>query len=151
MNKQPLTINQINERKPFKTLQTSEPNDSYRKFDHRSINMEIKTIESIEKDDPSEDTLRLTSRWREIIKPGDYRFTQRQWRKYASPRTLRAELKRIEVDLWQRRNRLIWQKMEKNNKEAPEEVARKKEFHSVIEMIRNLPKRDEAGPNSSNT
>ena len=69
--------------------------------------MDIKTIESIEKDDPSEDTLRLTSRWREITKRGDYRFTQGQWRKYAPPRTLRAELKRIEVDLWQRRNKLI--------------------------------------------
>ena len=64
VNKQPLTINQINERKPFQTLQTSKPNDSHHKFDHRSINMDIKTIESIEKDDPSEDTLRLTSRWR---------------------------------------------------------------------------------------
>ena len=151
VNKQPLTINQINERKPFQTLQTSEPIDSQHKFDHRSINMDIKTIGSIEKDDPSEDTLRLTSRWREITKPGDYRFTQGQWRKYAPPRTLRAELKRIEVDLWQRRNKLIWQKMEKNSKETPEEVARKKEFHRVIEKIRNLPKRDEAGPSSSNT
>ena len=107
--------------------------------------MDIKTIESIEKDDPSEDTLRLTSRWREITKPGDYRLTQGQWRKYAPPRTLRAELKRIEVDLWQRKNRLIWQKMEKNNKDAPEEVPRKKEFHRVIEKIRKLPKQDEAG------
>ena len=113
--------------------------------------MDIKTIESIEKDDPSEDTLRLTSRWREITEPGDYRFTKGQWRKYAPPRTLRAELKRIEVDLWQKRNRLIWQKMEKNNKEALEEAARKIEFHRVIERIRNLPKRDEAGPSSSIT
>ena len=151
VNKQALTINQMNELKPFQTLQTSEPNDSYRKFDHRSINMDIKTIESIEKDDPSEDTLRLTRRWRENTKPGDYRFTQRQWRKYAPPRTLRAELKRIEVDLWQRRNRLIWQKMEKNIKQAPEEVARKKKFHRGNEKIRNLPKRDEACSSSSNT
>ena len=147
----PLTINQINERKLFQTLQTSKPNDSHLRFEHRSINMDIKTIESIEKDHPSEDTLRLTSRWREITKPGDYRFTQGQWRKSAPPRTLRAELKRIIVDLWQRRNRLIWHKMEKNSKETPEEVARKKEFHRVIEKIRNLPKRDEAGPSSSNT
>ena len=93
VNKQPLTTNQINERKPFQTLQTSEPNKSYCKFDHRSINMDIDTIESIEKDDPSEDKLRLTSRWRENTKPGDSRFTQGQWRKYAPPRTLRAELK----------------------------------------------------------
>ena len=41
--------------------------------------------------------------------------------------------------------------MEKNSKKTPEEVARKKEFHRVIEKIRNLPKRDEADPSSSNT
>ena len=126
VNKQPLTINQLIERKPFQTLQTSKPNDLHHKFDHRSINMDIKTIESIEKDDPSEDTLRRTSRWREITKPGDYRFTQGQWKKYATLRTLRAELKRIEVDLWQKRNRLIWQKMEKNCRETPEEVEEKR-------------------------
>ena len=99
VNKQPLTINQLNEHKPFQTLQANEPNDSHIKSSYRSINMDIKTIESIEKDDPSEDTLQLTSRWREIIEPGNYRFTQGQWRKYAPPRTLRAELKRIEEDL----------------------------------------------------
>ena len=113
--------------------------------------MDIKTIESVGKDDQSENTLRLTSRWREITRPGDYRFTQGQWRKHAPLRTLRAELKRIEVDLWQRRNKLIWQKMEKSSKETPEEIARKKEFHKVIEKIRNLPKRDEAGTTNSNT
>ena len=31
--------------------------------------MDIKTIESIENDNQSEDTLRLTSSWREIIRP----------------------------------------------------------------------------------
>ena len=41
--------------------------------------------------------------------------------------------------------------MEKNSKVTPEELARKKEFHRVIEKIRILPKRDEAGPSSSNT
>ena len=41
--------------------------------------------------------------------------------------------------------------MENNSKESPEEIALKKEFHCVIEKIRNLPKRDETGPSSSNT
>ena len=42
--------------------------------------------------------------------------------------------------------------MEESIKEIPEEVARKQEFHRVIEKkIRNLPKRDEAGPSNSNT
>ena len=144
VNKQPLTTNQLNKHKPFQTLQANEPNNLFIRPHYRSIDMDIKTIESIEKDDQSEDTLRHTSRWREITRLGDYRFTQEQWRKYAPPRTLRAELESIEVDLWQRRNKLIWQKMEKNSKETPEEIARKKEFHRVIEKIRNLPKRDEA-------
>ena len=69
--------------------------------------MNIKTIKSIENDDQSEDTLRLTSRWTEITRPGDYRFTQEQWQKNAPPKTLRTELKRIEVDLRQRPNKLI--------------------------------------------
>ena len=41
--------------------------------------------------------------------------------------------------------------MEKNSKETPDKIARKKGFHRVIEKIRNLPKRDEAGPSNSNT
>ena len=41
----------------------------------------------------------------------------------APPKTMRAEIKRIEMDLWQRRNKLIWQKMEKNSRETPEEVS----------------------------
>ena len=151
VNKQPLTTNQLNKHKPFQSLQANESNDLFTKPYHRSIDMDIKTIESIEKDDQSEETLRLTSRWGEITRPGDYRFTQGQWRKYAPPRTLRAELKKIEVDLWQRRNKLIWQKMEKSSKETPEEIARKKEFHKVIKKIKNLPRRDEACPSSSNT
>ena len=101
VKKQPLTTNQLNKHNPFQTLQANERNDLFTKPYHRSIGMDIKTIESIEKDDQSEETLRLTSRWREITRPGDYRFTKGQWRKYAPPRTLRAELKRIEFDLWQ--------------------------------------------------
>ena len=38
--------------------------------------MDAKNLESIEKDDPSEDTLHLTKRWKEIRKPSDYRVTQ---------------------------------------------------------------------------
>ena len=58
--------------------------------------MDIKTIEWIEKDDPSEETLRLT-RWKEITKPGDYSFTQGQWKKYNPSRALRAETNRSRV------------------------------------------------------
>ena len=47
--------------------------------------MDIETIECIEKDDPSEKTMRLTTRWKEITKPGDYRFTQGQWKNTIHP------------------------------------------------------------------
>ena len=87
--------------------------------------MDIKTIESIEKDDPSEETLRLTTRWKEIAKPGDYRFTQGEWKQYNPSRALRAEQKRIEVELWQKRNRLLWKRMENNSRETEEELEKK--------------------------
>ena len=112
--------------------------------------MDHKIIETIEKEDPSEETLKLTKRWREISKPGDYRFSQGQWRKYNPPRTERSELKRIEMELWQRRNRILWQRMERSNQETQEETERKREFHRVIDKIRSLQKkRDEAGPSTS--
>ena len=52
--------------------------------------MDLKTIEMIEKQDPSEETLKLTTRLREIPKPGDYRYTQGQWKRYNPPRTQKA-------------------------------------------------------------
>ena len=54
-------------------------------------------VESIEKDDPSEDTLQHTTSWKEALEPSDYRFTQGQWRKYTPSSTLRAEQERIGV------------------------------------------------------
>ena len=82
--------------------------------------MDIKTIESIKKDDPSEETLRLTTRWKEITKPGDYRLTQGQWKKYNPSRALRAELKRIEVELWQKRNRLHGEQQQRDRRRTRE-------------------------------
>ena len=89
--------------------------------------MDLKTIEMIEKQDPSEETQKLTTRWREITKPGDYRYTQGQWKRYNPPKTQKAEQKKIEVELWQRRNKLLWQRMDgKVNTETQKEVERKR-------------------------
>ena len=55
--------------------------------------MDIKTVENIEREDPSERTQALMKRWREITKPGDYRYRQGQWKRYNPPRTLKAEQK----------------------------------------------------------
>ena len=35
--------------------------------------MDIRRVEQIEKEDHSEDTLNLTKRWKELVKPGEYR------------------------------------------------------------------------------
>ena len=103
--------------------------------------MDLKTIVMIEKQDPSEETSKLTTRWREIKKPRDYRYTQGQWMRYNPPKTQIAEQKKIEVELWQRRNKLLWQRMEGIvNTETQEEIERKREFHRVINKIRNLQK-----------
>ena len=78
--------------------------------------LDIKTIECIEKDDPSDENLQLTTRWREIAKPGGFRFTQGQWKEYSPSRALRAGQKWIEVELWQKRNKLLWNKMRNSGK-----------------------------------
>ena len=38
--------------------------------------MHVKLVKYIEKEDPSEDTLRLTTRWKDITKPGDCRYNR---------------------------------------------------------------------------
>ena len=86
--------------------------------------MDVKMIQSIKKEN-KKGTLRLTTRWKEITKPGDYRFTQGQWQKYTPPKTLRAEQKRIEIELWQKRNKIFWQRIENNSRESQEEADRK--------------------------
>ena len=96
--------------------------------------MDVKVVESIDKDDPSEDTLRLTTRWKEITKAVENRFTQGKWRKYTSPRTLRAEQKRIEVVLLQKRNKIIWQRMENNSRETQKQADKKE---NSIELSKN--------------
>ena len=86
---------------------------------------------------------------KEITKPGDYRYTQRQRKRYNPPRTLKAEQKKIEIELWQRRNKRLWQRMGGINKVTQEKNERKREFHRVIDKIRNLQKPNETGQGTS--
>ena len=94
--------------------------------------MDIRRIEQIEKEDHSEETLNLTKRWRELVKPGEYRTSNGVWKKYNPPRHHRAEIKRIEMTLNQRRNRMLWDRMEEQDGEA-EENERRNELYRVIE------------------
>ena len=108
------------------SVRTYQLKDNY----SQSKEMDLKTIELLEKQDPSAETLKLTTRWKEITKPGEYRYTQGQWKKYNPPRTLKGEQKKIEIELWQRKNKLLWQRMEGIvNTESPDETERRKEFH----------------------
>ena len=106
--------------------------------------MDIKMVENIEKDDPSEDTLRLTKN----------DGTNKQ-----SPEIIdihRVSSKSIEGRTEKNRSRAVaetkqnnWQRVENDSKETQEETDTKREFYCVIEKIRNMQKRDEAGPISS--
>ena len=46
----------------------------------------------------------------------------------------RTEL--IEIELWQRKNKLLWRRMEGTNKERQKEIERKRLFRRVIDKIR---------------
>ena len=75
----------------------------------------------------------MTARWNAITKPGDFRFAQGQWKRYNPTRTLKAEQKNIEVELCQRRNKLLWKRMEGTvSEKSKEEIGRKKKLYRVI-------------------
>ena len=75
MNKQPFKKDQLNEHKSFQTSQAKAPSKSNSEIQKRQNEMDAKMVQNIEKEDPSEDTSRVTTRWQETTKPGDYRFT----------------------------------------------------------------------------
>ena len=106
----------------------------------QNITMDIKLIEQMERDEPSEETQILINRWKRLAKPGEYRTSKSVWKKHSPPRHHRAEIKRIGMTLNQKRNRLLWDKMEKNIKESGDKISRREELHRVIEKIRNTPK-----------
>ena len=73
--------------------------------DHKTINilqtnhettMDIRRFEQIETDDPSEEALTLTNRWKVLVKPGEYRTSNGVWKNYSPPRHHRAKIQRIE-------------------------------------------------------
>ena len=74
--------------------------------------MDIRRIKQIEADDPSEETIQLVNRWKGLVKPGEYRTSKGIWKKYDPPRHHRAEIKQIEMNLNQRKNRLLWDRMD---------------------------------------
>ena len=109
----------------------------------QEITMDVRRLEQIKKEDTSEETLNMTTRWKELVKPGEYRTSNGAWRKYNPPRHHRAEKKRIEMTLNQRRNRMLWDRMEEQDRETEKETKRRNELHRVIEKIRKTPQKQE--------
>ena len=85
----------------------------------------------------------MTKRWKKLVKPGEYRSSNGAWKKYNPPRHHRAEMKRREMTLNQRRNRMLWDRMEEQDRETEEKTERRNELHRVIEKIRNMPQKHE--------
>ena len=86
--------NQQQNRSSLLPQQNSVYTHRYKDKQTRTNKMDLKIVEAIEKEDPSEETLKLKCRWKEKPKPGDYRYTQGQWKRYHPPRTLKAEQKK---------------------------------------------------------
>ena len=75
-------------------------------------------------------------------KTGKIQNLQRRLDKYNLPKQHRAEIKRIEMTLNQKINRLLWDRMKKHSKESEDEISRREELHRVIEKTRNTPKKN---------
>ena len=114
------------------------------KHDYETI-MDIRRIEQIEADDPSEETQQLVNRWKELVKPEENRTSKGNWNKYNPPRHQRAEIKRIEMNLNQRRNKMLWKRMEEQDKEPEDDTTKVEELYRFIEKIRNMPKKQNEG------
>ena len=65
------------------------------------LTMDANTINEIEAANPTAETIELTNRWREIVKPGIYRLTGGKWKRYHQPKFLRNERKVTEERLQQ--------------------------------------------------
>ena len=141
--------NQRKNRSSLLSQQNSVYTHHYESKQFQNDKMDPKIVEAFEKEDPSDEILKLTTGWKEITKPGDYRLTQGQWKRYNPPRTLKAEQKKIEFELWQKKNKLLWRRMEGMSKETQEEIEQKREFHRVIDKTRNLQRPNETGQGTS--
>ena len=73
---------------------------SQHKNSHQTI-MDQKTVEELEKLDQSEETVERIKRWREIVKPGEYRVSGGIWKRYRPPKYQRNEQIQIESKLWE--------------------------------------------------
>ena len=74
--------NKRNNCKSLLPVENSIRNPNYKNYHYKNKKIAIKTVEKIERENPSEETLKLTKRLKDIVEPGDYSFTQEQWKRY---------------------------------------------------------------------
>ena len=74
-----------------------------------------------------------------MSKPGEYRTSKGSWKKYNPPRHHRAEKELIEMSLNQRRNTMLCNRMEEQDKEPEDNTTKREELYRGIEKIRNMP------------
>ena len=84
-----------------KAQHAQTPNSQISNLNNSKIKMDAKTIDSIEANNPSQETTELIQRWRDVVKPGIYRMTGGKWKKYHEPKFLRTERKVTEERLQQ--------------------------------------------------
>ena len=63
-------------------------------------------------------------------------MTNGVWKKYIPPRFHRMQIERIEMELHQKVNQLIWKRIVQQSQESPKERSRRKESNKVIEKNR---------------
>ena len=88
----------------YSDIHTRSNSNNLNNVKHNTITMDAKTIDNIEATYKSAEVTELTTRWREIVKPGIYRMTGGRWKHYHEPKFLRNESKVIEERLQQLTN-----------------------------------------------
>ena len=110
------------------------------KYTDRKAIMDIRRIEQIESGDPTEENINLDNPLKRNNKRGGLEPVEWELEKLPPPRLHRFEIKRIEIELNQTPNRLLWKRMERDSNEQAESTQRREELHRVIEKIRHTPR-----------
>ena len=85
----------------YSDIHTRSNSNNLNSVRQTTVTMDAKTIEIIKATYKSAKITELTTRWKEIIKPGKYRVTGGRWKHSHEPKFLRKERKVIEERLQQ--------------------------------------------------
>ena len=108
--------------------------------------MDVRTIDQIAATDPSVETTELVQRWKNIVKPGIYRLTGGNWKKYHEPKLLRSERKVIEE-----RTQQIMRGREQDDLRQKIRPQHSGGFQPQTKKVRTMDRRPLLGSRSTNT